>query len=311
MILHTGLRTDIPAFYSEWFVNRLRAGHVLVRNPYNPIQVTKYQITPDVVDLISFCTKNPAPMMPHMDELKEYGQYWYVTITPYGKEIEPHVPPKEKVMEDFIQLSRVVGKQSVGWRNDPIFLSDVYTVEKHLADFEEMAETLFGYTDTCVISFIDLYQKVLRNFPEVKSVSKEDRLRLGKEFVRIGARYGLNVKACAEGRELEPYGVDCDGCMTVELFEQAIGCGLNVPKSKEKGARAECACLLGSDIGAYNTCGHLCRYCYANYDALTVEENMRRHDPKSPLLIGGLREEDVVKEAKQTSWKDGQMRLEL
>ena len=311
MILHTGLRTDIPAFYSEWFVNRLRAGHVLVRNPYNPIQVTKYQITPDKVDLLSFCTKNPAPMLPHMEELKEYGQYWYVTITPYGKEIEPHVPPKEKVMEDFIRLSQAVGKQSVGWRYDPIFLADLYTVEKHLADFEEMARTLSGYTDTCVISFIDLYQKVLRNFPEVKSVPKEDRLRLGKEFVRIGARYGLNVKACAEGRELEPYGVDCDGCMTVELFEHAIGCELNVPKSKEKGARAECACLLGSDIGAYNTCGHLCRYCYANYDAETVATNMRRHDPKSPLLIGGLREEDVVKEAKQTSWKDGQMRLEL
>ena len=311
MILHTELRTDIPAFYSEWFVNRLRAGDVLVRNPYNPIQVTKYQITPDKVDLIAFCTKNPAPMLPHLDELTEYGQYWYVTITPYGKEIEPHVPPKEKVMEDFIRLSQAVGKQSVGWRYDPIFISDVYTVEKHLADFEEMARTLSGYTDTCVISFIDLYQKVLRNFPEVKSVPKEDRLRLGKEFVRIGARYGLNVKACAEGRELEPYGVDCDGCMTVELFEHAIGCELNVPKSKEKGARAECACLLGSDIGAYNTCGHLCRYCYANYDVSTVKENMRRHDPKSPLLIGKLHEEDEVHEAKQESWRDEQMRLEL
>ncbi len=311
MILHTGLRTDIPAFYSEWFVNRLRAGHVLVRNPYNPIQVIKYQITPNVVDLISFCTKNPAPMLPHMDMLKEYGQYWYVTITAYGKEIEPRVPPKEKVMEDFIRLSRVVGKQSVGWRYDPIFLSDVYTVEKHLADFEEMAKTLSGYTETCVISFIDLYQKVLRNFPEVKSVPKEDRLRLGKEFARIGAQYGMTVKACAEGRELEPYGVECDGCMTVELFEHAIGCGLNVPKAKEKGARAECACLLGSDIGAYNTCGHLCRYCYANYDAETVAANMRRHDSKSPLLIGKLHEEDVIKEAKQTSWRDGQMRLEL
>lgn len=311
MILHTGLRTDIPAFYSEWFVNRLRAGHVLVRNPYNPIQVTNYQITPDKVDLISFCTKNPAPMLPHLEELKEYGQYWYVTITPYGKEIEPHVPPKETVMEDFIRLSQTVGKQSVGWRYDPIFISDVYTVEKHLADFEKMARTLSGYTDTCVISFIDLYQKVLRNFPEVKSVPKEDRLRLGKEFVRIGARYGLTVKACAEGRELESYGVDCDGCMTVELFERALGCGLDVPKGKEKGARAECACLLGSDIGVYNTCGHLCRYCYANYDAETVAENMWRHDPKSPLLIGKLHEEDVVKEAKQTSWKDGQMRLEL
>lgn len=311
MILHTGLRTDIPAFYSEWFVNRIKAGYVLVRNPYNPTQVSKYCITPEVVDVICFCTKNPAPMLAHMDELKDYGQYWYVTITPYGKEIEPNVSPKEKVMEDFIRLSQVVGRQAVGWRYDPIFLNDIYTVEKHLADFEQTAKTLCGYTDTCVISFVDLYQKVLRNFPEVKAVPKEDRLRLGKAFAEIATRYGMTVKACAEGCELEPFGVDCDGCMTVELFEQAIGCGLNVPKVAEKRARSECACLLGSDIGAYNTCGHLCRYCYANYDAETVLQNMRRHDPKSALLIGQLREEDVVHEAKQQSWRDGQMRLEL
>lgn len=311
MILHTGLRTDIPAFYAEWFVNRLREGYVLVRNPYNPIQVTKYRITPEVVDVISFCTKNPGPMLPHMELLKDYGQYWYVTITPYGKEIEPHVPTKEKVMEDFMRLYRMIGSQAVGWRYDPIFLNDTYTVEKHLTDFEEMARALSGYTDTCVISFIDLYQKVLRNFPEVKAVPKEDRLRLGKEFAEIAARYGMTVKACAEGRELESYGVDCDGCMTAELFERAIMCGLDVPKVSGKRARQECACLLGSDIGAYNTCGHLCRYCYANYDEETVRQNMKRHDPQSLLLIGELRAEDVVHEAKQMSWRDGQMRLEL
>lgn len=311
MILHTGNRTDIPAFYSKWFINRLKAGEVFVRNPYDPIQVSRYRITPEVVDVICFCTKNPAPMLAHMGELRNYGQYWYVTITPYGKEIEPNVPPKEKVMEDFICLSKIVGSQAVGWRYDPVFISEVYTVEKHLTDFEQMAKTLCGYTDTCVISFIDLYQKVLRNFPEVKTVPKEDRLRLGKEFAAIAARYGMTVKACAEGRELEPFGVDCDGCMTVELFERAIGCGLNVPKLSGKRARPECACLLGSDIGAYNTCGHLCKYCYANYDAETVLQNKNRHDPDSPLLIGHLRAEDVLHEAKQESWKDGQMRLEL
>ena len=311
MILHTGLRTDIPAFYSEWFVNRLRAGYVLVRNPYNPIRVTKYRIDQDVVDLISFCTKNPEPMLPYMNLLKDYGQYWYVTITPYGKEIEPNVPCKEKVMEDFIRLSQIVGKQAVGWRYDPIFLSDVYTMESHLTAFEQMAKTLSGYTNICVIGFVDLYQKVVRNFPEVKSVSKEDRLYLGKELAGIGAKYGMTVKACAEGRELEAYGVDCNGCMTVELFERAIGCGLDVPKVSGKRARSECACLLGSDIGAYNSCGHLCRYCYANYDAETVFQNMKRHNPLSPLLVGELCEEDEVHEAKQNSWRDGQMRLEL
>lgn len=309
MILHTGLRTDIPAFYSEWFANRLKEGYVMVRNPYNPIQVTKYNISPEIVDVISFCTKNPKPFLPYMDMLKEYGQYWFVTITPYGKEIEPNVPKKEIVMEAFKELSKKVGINSIGWRYDPIFISEEYSVQRHIEDFEHMAGTLSGYTNTCVISFIDLYQKVLRNFPEVKPVKKEDRIQLAKEFIRIGNKYDIVIKSCAEGIELEPYGVDCSGCMTVSTFEKAIDCSLNVQKTK--GARPECGCLLGCDIGAYNTCDHLCRYCYANYDTKTVIENMKKHNPKSPFLIGEQLEEDIVHEAKQASWKDMQLKLVL
>ena len=309
MILHTGLRTDIPAFYSEWFVNRLKEGFVMVRNPYNPAQITKYRISPDVVDLISFCTKNPAPFLPYMDLLKDYGQYWYVTITPYGREIEPKVPDKETVMDSFKKLSEKVGVNAIGWRYDPIFISEKYTVQRHIEDFERMAWNLSGYTHTCVISFIDLYQKVLRNFPEVREVKREDRFALAKEFVRIGKKYDIHIKACAEGNELADLGVDCGGCMTVDVYEKAIDCSLKVPK--QKGARSECGCLLGCDIGAYNTCGHLCRYCYANYDAKTVLENMRKHNPTSPLLLGELTKEDIVHEAKQESWKDMQMRLML
>jgi len=307
MILHTGNRTDIPAFYGEWFANRLREGYVLVRNPYTPLQVTKYQITPEVVDVIAFCTKNPGPFLPHMDLLRAYGQYWFVTITPYGKEIEPQVPAKEHVMQDFIRLSKIVGVDSIGWRYDPIFLSDTYTVENHIHTFGEMAKTLEGYTETCVISFIDLYQKVLRNFPEVKTVKKEDRIAIGKEFVRIGKKYGITIKTCAEGEELEPYGADCSGCMTTAVFEKAIDCSLNVPNVKS--ARPECGCLLGSDIGMYNTCGHLCKYCYANYDTQTVMKNMKSHNPKSALLLGELTADDVIHEAKQESWKDRQLKL--
>lgn len=309
MILHTGLRTDIPAIYTEWFKNRLKEGYVMVRNPYNPVQVTKYTISPDVVDLISFCTKNPAPFLPYLDLLKEYGQYWFVTITPYDREIEPNVPEKEKVMESFKTLSKRVGIDSIGWRYDPIFISDTYTVQKHIEEFEKMAGALSGYTNTCVISFIDLYQKVLRNFPEVRGVKKAERMELAKEFVRIGNKYGMLIKSCAEGTELEVCGVDCSGCMTVSVYEKAIGCSLNVPKVK--GARAECGCLLGCDIGAYNTCGHLCRYCYANYDARTVMENLKKHDPKSPLLLGRLKQDDVIHVAKQESFKDMQLKLEL
>ena len=146
MIIQTGMRTDIPAFYSEWLINRMKEGYVLVRNPYNQSQVTKYRLSPDFVDLIAFCTKNPAPMLQYMDELKPYGQYWFVTITPYGKEIEPNVPDKEKVMEDFKKLSNLVGVDSVGWRYDPILVDKEHTTDWHIEQFNTMAANLSGYT---------------------------------------------------------------------------------------------------------------------------------------------------------------------
>lgn len=309
MIIHTGLRTDIPAFFSEWFINRIKEGFVYVRNPYNPEQVTRYELNPDVVDLIGFCTKNPIPMIPHLKTFDQFGQHWFVTITPYGKEIEPHVPDKEKILESFCELSEHVGIDSVGWRYDPIFLSDKYTVEYHINAFEHMAAKLSGYTKTCIISFIDLYEKVKRNFPEVRRVTKMDRIYLGQQFVVIGKKYGIDIKACAEGDELAPFGVDCKGCMTVETFEKALHTALNVPKIKN--GRKDCACLLTADIGNYNTCGHLCKYCYANYSEKLVKENLKKHDKNSPLLIGELMTQDKLYCAKQESWIDNQLKLKL
>ncbi len=307
MIINTGMRTDIPAFYSGWFVNRLKAGFVLVRNPYDPHRVARYRLTPDVVDVIGFCTKNPAPMLPHMDLLKPFGQYWFVTITPYGKEIEPRVPDKLRVLESFKALSEIVGADSIGWRYDPVFISPRYPVERHIKAFEYMAKTLSGYTRTAVISFIDLYEKTRRNFPEVRPVPEEQRLILGKAFTEIASRYGMTVKPCGEGNELARFGADCSGCMTVQTYEQAIRRHLNVPGRSPY--RKECACYLGGDIGEYNTCGHLCRYCYANYDAEIVKRNMARHDPESPLLIGRPGPDDRVYEAKQESWIDPRISL--
>lgn len=159
MIIQTGMRTDIPAFYPDWLMNRIQEGYVLVRNPYNPVQVTKYSLSKEVVDLIAFCTKNPEPMLIHMDTLKQYGQYWFVTITPYGKEIEPNVPDKKIVMDSFKRLSDIVGIDSIGWRYDPIMVDATHTVEWHISEFEKMAATLSGYTRTCVISFIDIYKR--------------------------------------------------------------------------------------------------------------------------------------------------------
>jgi len=311
MIIQTGMRTDIPAFYSKWFLNRLNEGFVLVRNPYNPGQVTRYSLSPDVVDLIAFCTKNPGPMLDSMDALKAYGQYWFVTITPYGQDIEPNVPDKEIVMNDFIRLSNIVGVDSVGWRYDPILVDEKHSVEWHISEFERMAKKLAGYTKNCVISFIDIYKKVERNFPQAMEVSKKDRIIIGKAFIDIAAKYGMTIRPCAEGNELAAYGADCSGCMTVEIFENALHERLEVPKRKINQRNGECACLLGVDIGAYDTCGHLCKYCYANTDPNLVKRNMRCHDPNSPFLLGGNQPDDVIHEAEQKSWIDRQMRLEF
>lgn len=281
----------------------------MTRNPYYPEQVYRYQLNPGVVDCINFCTKNPEPMLARWEELRQYGQCWFVTITPYGKEIEPYVPEKETVMESLKQLSGKVGIHAVGWRYDPVFITEKYTLDFHIKSFEKMAENLQGYVDRCVISFIDLYEKTKRNFPAAREVTKEERAVIGKEFVRIGRTYGIGIRTCCEGTDLERYGADISGCMSQDVIERAIGNSLHVPKKKS--AREACHCLLGNDIGMYHTCGHGCVYCYANDNREAVRQNRLFHHPASPFLIGGIRNGDQIKDAKQVSWLDGQMKLDL
>lgn len=305
MILNTGSRTDIPAFYSDWFYNRIKAGYVLSRNPYYPAQITKYLLDPEVVDVLVFCTKNPLPMLKRISLLSAFDLFWFVTITPYGKEIEPYVPPKEQVITYFQQLSALVGRNRTSWRYDPIFITDKYSVDYHIEQFGQMAEALSGYTDQCVVSFIDLYEKTKRNFRGIRSVTRKEQVKLIDVFSEIAKKNGLQVHLCCENAELVRENVDADGCMSKEVLEKALGCKLNVPQKKM--ARKECSCLLGADIGAYNTCGHGCLYCYANYDRETVVKNRKLHNVLSPLLIGELSEYDVIKQAEQKSWKNGQL----
>ena len=308
MIIQTGNRTDIPAFYSEWFANRLREGFVLVRNPFNPQSVTRYVLDPSVVDLIVFCSKNPAPMLQHMDLLTPYHQYWFVTITPYGKDIEPNVPDKSDVMETFLRLSSIVGPDNMCWRYDPVFIDEAWPADRHIESFRSMCEVLAGSTTTVVISYIDLYEKVKRNFPESKTVPFRTQLALTQAFVKIAEKYGMTVKPCGESKELEKAGADCSGCMTQRTFEKAIGQNLILPVIPNN--RRECACCITGDIGAYNSCGHFCRYCYANADRSAVIRSMQQHDPASPLLIGRVQAGDKISQPKQVSWIDTQMRLE-
>lgn len=305
MILNTGSRTDIPAYYSDWFYNRIEAGYVYVRNPYYPSQITKYLLKPDVIDIMVFCTKNPLPMLDRISLLSEFDTFWFVTITPYGKEIEPHVPPKKQVIHSFQQLSALVGNERMSWRYDPIFITDQYSIDYHIEQFAQMAKVLSGYTSQCVVSFIDLYEKTKRNFRGTRSVTTEEQEILISTFSQIAKEYGLQIHLCCENAELVRENVDADGCMSKAVLEKSLGCKLNMPK--KKAARSECSCLLGADIGAYNTCGHGCLYCYANYDKETVTKNMRLHNVSSPLLIGDITENDVIKPAEQKSWKDGQL----
>ena len=307
MILNTGSRTDIPAYYSKWFMNRVHEGFVYARNPYYYRQVIRYEINPEVVDVIVFCTKNPIPMLEYIDELRKFNMFWFVTITPYGKEIEPNVPDKDKVIEAFKKLSTMLGSNCVSLRYDPILIDDKYTLDYHIDYFEKMMEELDGYTNQVVISFIDLYEKTKRNFPEAKEVDIDTQIEITKKFVEIGKRHNIEIYTCHENEILGQYGANISGCMTKEVLEKAINNKLNVKNKLD--TRQGCNCLLGNDIGAYNTCGHLCRYCYANYSKEKVIENMKRHDPDSPLLIGNIEKDDVVRQSRQISYLDKQLSL--
>lgn len=307
MILNTGSRTDIPAFFTPWLLNRIREGYVLVRSPYRPDLVTRYRLDPRAVDVMMFCSKDPAPLLPHLDALSPFRTYWHVTITPYGKDVEPRVPPVPAVLETFRQLSRAMGTKAVAWRYDPIFLTEQYDRAFHIRAFSRMAEALAGYTHSCVISFIDLYEKTRRNFPEARTVPFAVQKDLVRALAGIAGRCGMRIHLCHEAAALAGPGVDADGCFTAEILDAAFGFHLQPPA--HKAARKGCPCLLGSDIGAYNTCLHGCRYCYANYDSRLAAANRRRHDPASPLLIGRLQPGDTVHDAVQESWIDRQLSL--
>ncbi|MCH4266277.1 MAG: DUF1848 domain-containing protein [Solobacterium sp.] len=310
MILNTGSRTDIPAFYSTWFLNRIKAQSVLVRSPYAPNRLTRYRISPDVVDAICFCTKNPTPMLEHLNELSSFRQFWQVTVTPYGTDIEPNVPNKHELLDAVISLSELVGTERVFWRYDPIFISEKYSLEYHLRAFNEMASILKGHVSSSVISFIDLYDKTKRNFPQVREVNEQEIQQIGSAFSAIAKDNEMILRTCHEDHGLSRYGIDCSGCMTKDVLEQALQINLEVP-SGASGARQGCRCLLSADIGAYNTCNHACRYCYANYDMDTVRRNLRKHDLDSELLIGTVLPQDEIVDAKQESWLSRRIHLEL
>lgn len=310
MILSVSRRTDVPNYYSDWFYNRIKEGFLYVRNPMNAHQISRIDLSPEVVDCIVFWTKNPANMLDRLDELKEYQFYFQFTLTGYGKDAEPGLPDKrETLIPTFQKLSEKVGAHKVIWRYDPIFLSSCYTLDYHLKAFEEIAHSLSGYTRKAVISFVDLYAKTQRNTAElqIESLSEQDMVELAKQIVAIAGKYGMEVDSCAELIDLQSVGVKHGSCIDKKLIEEIIGCKLIV--GKDKNQRSECGCYESMEIGTYNTCKNGCRYCYANFNDMMVKASANTYDVASPLLCGSVGSDDKITERKVKALKDNQISL--
>ncbi len=296
MIISASRRTDIPAFYSEWFFNRLHEKVVYVRNPFNPHQVSSISLDPENTEGIVFWTKDASPMIPGLKKLNDYPFYFQFTLNPYDHEIECGVPSKAKhVIPSFQRLSDEIGPERVIWRYDPIIISKHYSYEYHVEYFEKLARRLHGYTTACTFSFLDIYRNTLKhmNGLEIEPISEETMLRIAKSFSEIAASYDLKLQTCAEAIDLTALGIEHARCIDDRVFEKITGNKYHY--SKDANQRSECGCMTSIDIGAYNCCAHGCRYCYATYSPNTSSENIAKHDPLSPLLIGNITADDVIK----------------
>lgn len=310
MILSVSRRTDIPAYYSDWFLNRIKEGYICVRNPMNVHQVSKIDINPEFVDCIVFWTKNASPMLDRLDALSDYKYYFQYTITGYGKDIEPNVPNKKNIiLPNFKALSEKIGTDRMIWRYDPIMFSRKYTPEYHLKAFGQISETLQGYTKKCVISFVDKYAKNSKNIAKANAYElPEDKLReFAGKLAAIAKENGMVTATCAEKLDLQNCGIEHNCCIDKRLIEKIIG--LSIQVKKDKAQREECGCMESMEVGSYNTCLNGCIYCYANYSRESVNKNFAKYDPNSPILCDSIGEGDKVTERKVKSLAVLQMSL--
>lgn len=292
MILFVSGRCDIVAFYTEWFMKRFKEGFVMVRNPFNPKLVSKINFSN--VDMIMFCTKNPLPIIPYLKEIDK-SILFHVTLTPYKKDIEPNVEDKTKIIEGIKEISKIIGVDNIVVRYDPILINDKYTVEYHKRAFKRMCELLNGYVKTIIVSFIDNYKNVEKNMPylRLKPFTEEIYREIGNSFSNSAKDNGMLVQTCFEERNLVEYGFVKGDCISFDLVIKLTGKKYPIQRIR-KGKM--CNCVQMVDIGVYNTCKHLCKYCYANYNEADVFKNNKLHNPNSPLLIGNLQKDDIIKE---------------
>lgn len=291
MILNVSGRTDIVAFYTEWFMNRYKEGYVDVRNPFNPKLVSRIYF--EDVDAIMFCTKNPIPILEHLKKINK-PIIFHVTLTPYKSDIEPNVPSKKEIIEALKKISSIVGIDNLYVRYDPIFLSDKYNIDYHIKAFEKMCSLLESYVKQIIVSFIDEYKNVRRNEKIIRyrKFSENDYKMIGTSFSKSARKYGMTVQTCFEENNLAEYGFIKGECISHELAFKLTG---KTYKNWTARKERKCSCVKMVDIGVYNSCKHFCKYCYANYDEKKVESNFLGHNKMSSLLIGELATDDIIK----------------
>ena len=301
MILNVGARTDIVNYYGDWLLERFREGYVYTRNPLFPNRVTNYTLSPDKVDAVLFCSKNYAPMLDKLSAITDhYRTYFHYTITAYGKDVEPNVPDLPTSVQTLKALSRLVGREKLAWRYDPVLLTPAYSVRRHLETFEILCGELAPYVSRCIFSFVEMYAKLQHNMPELIPLTKAQKDELAKGFAAIAAKYRIPIQTCSTRDTFPQYGIAATGCVTLDVLGKANKCTFR--DVKHNGLRRGCLCIESRDIGWYDTCPNFCRYCYANKSETAVRDNISQHDPHSPLLIGRLNEDDQLIQGNQTSY---------
>lgn len=296
MIISASRRTDIPAFYTKWFINRIKAGYCSVPNPFNRNQVSYVSLKPQDVDVIVFWTRNPSPLMPYLKELDERGfrYYFQFSILDNPTEIDHKAPPFSRSIKTFIKLSNMIGPERVIWRYDPIVLSKVTGVQFHIDNYEKIAKELQGHSVRSVISVMDIYKKASRRLADLykqgieiidyqgKSSERFDFLM--EHLVQSANSHNFEILSCSEVLDLTKYGIKSGKCVDDDYIQQVFK--IFVGKKKDPSQRAECGCVISKDIGMYDTCLFGCQYCYATSSFDRAKINHQQHDPNSPSLIG-------------------------
>ena len=294
MVISASRRTDLPNYYMEWFRERLQERFVLVCNPFNRRQVSRISLAREDVDCIVFWSKNPEPLLHCLSDLEEYPYYLQFTLNPYGRALEPKLPPVKERIQTFLALSHKLGKRRMVWRYDPILLSSSYPAEYHMEQFDRLAAALADAADECVISFLDEYKNTRRNenILNAQTPSTEEMKQIAAGISQIAAGYGLQVRSCAEETDFSGCGVLPSHCIDAERIRDISG--RPVIGRKDPSQRNACGCAKSVDIGMYNTCPNACLYCYANYNPSVIQKNCNLHDVSSPFLAGNSEDGDRI-----------------